>query len=94
MNPKLLKAQKRIYRRRRLWLDALKASAYQDCGGSFPPECMDFDHRDPALKSFGIGNGLSSHGDALVLAEIAKCDLICANCHRIRTHKKVLDIAV
>jgi hypothetical protein len=57
-----------------------------DCGGTFPPECMDFDHRPGEKKLFGIGQGLRRKLEAL-LAEIAKCDLVCANCHRIRTHR-------
>ncbi len=54
-----------------------------DCGGRFAPCVMDFDHvrgdkRFPLSK--GAGKGLST-----CRAEIAKCDLVCSNCHRIRT---------
>ena len=55
-----------------------------DCGGRFPKPCMDFDHRDPAQKSFTVSGGMP-RGLASVLREIAKCDVICANCHRLRT---------
>lgn len=55
-----------------------------DCGGTFPLVCMDFDHRDPSTKLFTIAAGLQrSH--ASLLAEIAKCDVVCSNCHRVRT---------
>lgn len=58
-----------------------------DCGGSFPPECMDFDHIDPKAKSFTISNAVVSCAVSwtVVAQEIVKCRLICANCHRIRT---------
>lgn len=47
---------------------------------------LDFDHRDPELKQAGIGVMLGGGWTwAAVLVEIAKCDVRCANCHRIRT---------
>lgn len=55
-----------------------------DCGGTFPIICMDFDHRDPSAKLFTIAQGLMRSHASLV-AEIAKCDVVCSNCHRIRT---------
>lgn len=56
-----------------------------DCKNIFPPECMDFDHIR-GKKKFSIGSGMRSR--ALILEEIAKCELVCANCHRIRTKKR------
>lgn len=70
----------------RKWLDTVKAVPCMDCGNSYPPCVMDFDHRDPKQKSFTIsrtGQGVSRQK---LEAEIAKCDIVCANCHRIRTH--------
>jgi hypothetical protein len=59
-----------------------------DCGGTFPPYCMDFDHRDPAQKSFSLAAGKSLlKNRTTLLEEVAKCDVVCANCHRIRTCK-------
>lgn len=59
-----------------------------DCGGIFPPECMDFDHLGG--KKFQIGQSHSSFPWKVVLEEIAKCELVCANCHRIRTKRRHL----
>jgi hypothetical protein len=45
---------------------------------------FDFHHRDPKQKLFGINNSINSgrsHDELLV--EIAKCDLLCRNCHAI-----------
>ena len=47
---------------------------------------MDFDHRDPSVKSFGLTTAramLASRED--LMREVAKCDVVCANCHRRRT---------
>ncbi|MEP7378397.1 MAG: hypothetical protein ABI725_02430 [Chloroflexota bacterium] len=60
----------------------------QDCGGRFEPHQMDFDHRDPATKSFELTKGrVMLMATAKVLAEVAKCDVVCANCHRLRTQR-------
>src|SRR5579872_6584201 len=76
------------YSKFREWLYQHKASPCMDCGGTFPPVCMDFDHRPGEVKLFPIGkHGFRFTRDEL-LAEIAKCDLVCANCHRIRTFNK------
>ncbi|ANA86867.1 HNH endonuclease [Gordonia phage Bachita] len=56
-----------------------------DCGYVGPPFMYDFDHRDPTEKLFAIGSGASISYDRQ-LAESEKCDLVCASCHRMRTH--------
>jgi hypothetical protein len=67
-------------------IDAIKDRPCADCGLRFPPICMDFDHRDPTTKlenvSILYGNGAAWER---IRAEIDKCDVVCANCHRIRT---------
>jgi hypothetical protein len=68
----------------RLKIDKFKASPCLECKSSFPPECMDFDHREGVSKVRTISQ-MIGHPFDTILAEIAKCDLICANCHRIRT---------
>lgn len=57
-----------------------------DCGGLFPHYVLDFDHvRGEKLYEL---NHMTRHtySRERILAEVAKCDLVCANCHRIRTH--------
>lgn len=58
-----------------------------DCGISFPYYVMDFDHRDPSQKSANLARMLS-HSFSEIIAEIAKCDVVCSNCHRERTYGK------
>lgn len=60
-----------------------------DCGIELPPECMEFDHVR-GEKSFTVSawqkqklrEGLSY--EELVRREIAKCDVRCPTCHRVR----------
>ena len=54
-----------------------------DCGNFYPSFVMDFDHQSD--KSFNIGNGVAANLQVLI-AEIEKCELVCSNCHRIRTY--------
>jgi hypothetical protein len=59
-----------------------------DCGRRFPPCAMDFDHRDQRAKTSGVTRMVGRAGVARILAEAAKCDIVCANCHRARTLKR------
>ena len=55
-----------------------------DCGGRFPAVCMDFDHlpeRGP--KKFNVSQ--TSRSAESRAEEMAKCEVVCANCHRIRS---------
>lgn len=58
-----------------------------DCG-EMNPVVLDFDHRNPSEKSFSIGSdrGVKRPIEDFIL-ELNKCDVVCANCHRIRTAK-------
>lgn len=71
------------------YVNQLKSEPCMDCGVRYPPYVMDFDHRDPLDKVASVSS-LMTKGWAVVLAEIAKCDLVCSNCHRIRTHSRVV----
>jgi len=59
-----------------------------DCGET-DPIVLEFDHIEPANKSFEISKGLGSgFSPARLEPEIAKCDIRCANCHKRRTAKQ------
>jgi len=51
---------------------------------------MDFDHRPGEVKEFNLAQVMSQSriSWSRLLAEIAKCDVVCANCHRIRTWQR------
>lgn len=75
------------YRARRAELDSIKLRAgCIDCGYRLDARALDFDHRDPELKVAGIPQLILLDWET-VLREIAKCDIRCANCHRIRTFR-------
>ena len=61
-----------------------------DCGYVGPAFMYDFDHRDPSKKSFNLSDGCS-RAYSVQLAESMKCDMVCANCHRMRTHVQRCD---
>jgi hypothetical protein len=64
-------------------VNTLKSSPCSDCLLCFNPVAMDFDHvRGTKFKGIAA---LWSYSWDLVLEEIKKCDLVCANCHRLRT---------
>ena len=64
-----------------------QASGCQDCGVT-NPIVLDFDHlKDKKYNvSRMIHDGFSW---AAIKKEIAKCEVVCANCHRIRTHNRL-----
>ena len=57
-----------------------------DCGED-DPLVLEFDHIG-SDKSFSIAAGLLHRNWETLLAEIAKCEVVCANCHRRRTAKR------
>ena len=71
---------------------ALKQRPCMDCGRTFPPYVMDFDHRDGSDKVNNISRLISRGNWARIEAEITKCDLVCANCHRIRTFVRLREL--
>lgn len=80
-------------RLRALINDYLAEHPCVDCGEA-DLVVLEFDHRDRATKSFNVADGLRRVVSvARMLAEIAKCDVRCANCHRRKTHRERLDLA-
>lgn len=62
-----------------------KASGCRRCGIS-NPVVLEFHHRDPLTKKFAI-SGAKNRSILTVMQEIAKCDVLCANCHRLEHAK-------
>lgn len=59
-----------------------------DCKRLYPACCMEFDHRgNDKHEEVGYLVAMTKSWD-IIQTEIGKCDLVCANCHRIRTKTK------
>jgi len=54
------------------------------CGYNEHPEALQFNHLNPDEKSFNIGENKRKKLET-IKAEIAKCEVLCANCHAIYT---------
>lgn len=56
-----------------------------DCGYNKHPEALDFDHTKDN-KVMGVARMVSKHMSLeAILEEAEKCEVVCANCHRVRT---------
>jgi hypothetical protein len=65
----------------RAFFEIAKGKPCSGCGGVFHPCVMEFHHRDRSAKAKNIASfrAMSSR----LIEEINKCDLLCANCHRM-----------
>jgi hypothetical protein len=80
-------AQRARWRANAAMLDELRDVPCADCGRRFPPCVMQFDHRDPATKKYEVTR-IITRARSVILAEVARCDIVCTNCHRDRTHRR------
>lgn len=70
-------------------VNAIKVSVgCVDCGFNEFSEALDFDHLPGEEKLFGIGSSLNTASWKRIEAEIAKCEVVCSNCHRKRTAER------
>lgn len=59
-----------------------------ECGERRDP-CLEFHHTDPSQKLAGVWKLAASNATyARLNAEIAKCVVLCANCHRVHHHNE------
>ncbi len=56
------------------------------CGKDWHPSIFEFHHRDPSIKEKDPSKMLSLKWERIT-AELDKCDLLCANCHRLTHHE-------
>lgn len=80
--------RKRRQKHREIWYAALDTPCV-DCGIQLPSQVMEFDHVR-GDKLFNICQSYNGKGGYVsyeaLHAEIAKCDVRCPNCHRLRHH--------
>ncbi len=74
--------------RNKYYVDQLKLAPCMDCGQTFDPVCMDFDHvrgkklMDPSRMRY------KNYSLETIQEELDKCELVCACCHRLRTKRR------
>lgn len=74
------------YRRRMRWVNRVKTEyGCDECGFNSHPAALDFDHIDPSTKSFLIPRKVGNGNLKALIAEIRKCRILCANCHRVHS---------
>lgn len=84
-DPKHAKRREKRLEIRRI-VESIKAGPCIDCGKKYNHWQMEFDHRPGEEKAGSVTELLASLNKNKVLQEISKCDLVCALCHRKRTH--------
>ncbi len=77
--------------RRTLWFQSVKDPLSCVVCGESANFCLDFHHRDSSEKLFGVGPHVSWGTQESILAEIEKCVVLCANCHR-KVHAGVISL--
>ncbi len=71
------------------WLRSLKAGRpCTDCGRVFDRQVMQWDHLPGFEKIGDISGSWVGRTEEEILGEIAKCELVCTNCHTIRTFRR------
>jgi hypothetical protein len=71
------------------WYRSLKQGRpCADCGGFFDPPAMHWDHLPGTDKKGNLGDLGRRWSRRRVLEEIEKCELVCANCHSVRTVRR------
>jgi Fe-S cluster biogenesis protein NfuA len=81
-NAKTYRYQKKKRKALKAALITARGGRCEGCGYNAATAALEFHHRDPSSKEFQISN--SSVSRVRLWAEAAKCDLLCANCHRLR----------
>lgn len=71
-------------RKRKTLLVKLLGGKCFDCRRRYPSCCFHFDHRNPKSKKYNLARILN-YGLSTLLSELVKCDLVCANCHAVRS---------
>lgn len=94
-----------VFERRKHWLQKYKvAKGCEECGYNKCPTALHFDHRAPGskhsltkagLRKTSVGGGMANLMRAsipreVLMAEVRKCGILCANCHSEKTWQEKL----
>lgn len=71
------------------FVQSFKVNPCPDCQRQFSPWQMQFDHRPELVKLHNVCDMVRGGASKKrILAEIEKCDIICASCHADRTYQR------
>ena len=82
------RARRRVEEREKIreLIEVSKNRPCADCGETHPTWAMDFDHMPGVDKKFNLADAVRVAVLKKVEEEIEKCEVVCALCHRYRTH--------
>ena len=76
------------YNEKTFWLHGYKVGkGCADCGYNEHPAALQFDHIEDN-KVGNVSTMAGSYGFHKILEEIEKCEVVCANCHSVRTARR------
>ena len=74
--------------RNREFISSMKQRPCTDCGIQYQPWQMTFDHLPGTIKLANVAQLHVLAGRAGILEEVAKCEVVCFNCHADRTYRR------
>ncbi len=90
------KERERIQKRKdqiATWFEGYKSNLFCVFCRENTSVCLEFHHLDPSRKDFNLAIISSwGYGKKRILAEIAKCKVLCANCHK-KVHAGILKLS-
>jgi hypothetical protein len=73
--------------KRQLW-DIKEKFGCVDCGEKYPHYMLDFDHMPGFEKVGNVADIVANYSWEKGMKELEKCQVVCANCHRIRSYQR------
>ena len=73
--------------KRQLW-NIKEKSGCVDCGEKYPHYMLDFDHIPGFEKIGNVADVVTNYSWKKGMEELEKCEIVCANCHRIRSYQR------
>jgi NADPH-dependent glutamate synthase beta subunit-like oxidoreductase len=80
----------RTIKKREIW-DMKESSGCVDCKEKYPHYMLEFDHLPEFEKSGSPTQLMQTHSWSKAMDEMEKCEIVCANCHKIRTWSRYLE---
>lgn len=78
-----IEKKSRLREETREWFRDIKSKLFCGRCGENHPACLDFHHKDPTVKDIGVSQAVcDGWSRERILIEIAKCEILCSNCHR------------